>query len=258
MDVFDFMAVYTFVFGLVLGSFLNVCIYRIPLKKSIIRPASSCPQCGQKIRFYDNIPVISYLILMGRCRNCHHPISWQYPVVELATGLLSLALFIRYDLSFQYGVFFLFMVLLLIISFIDLHHQLIPDVLSLPGMVAGFASVFLLHHISWLASLLGLFIGYASFYLIAVGFKYATGKEGMGLGDAKLLGMIGAWMGWKALIPVVMMSSLTGAVIGTAALLLARKGLRVRIPFGPFLSMGAMVYFFFGPQLLRWYLNLFM
>ena len=258
MNVNIFMAIYSLLFGLALGSFLNVCIYRIPLKKSIVRPASGCPNCGHKIKFYDNIPLISYLLLRGKCRYCGQGISWQYPTVETMTGLLSLALFTRYGLSYQYGLFLIFISLLLTISFIDLHYQIIPDILSLPGIVVGFAGTLIFTQMQWLESLLGILIGYVSFFLVAIGFEYLTGKEGMGLGDAKLLAMIGAWMGWKSLLPVVMISSLSGALIGTAGLLLARKGLKVRIPFGPFLSMGAMCYFFFGPQLIRWYLGLFL
>lgn len=255
MDVGSLIALYAFLLGLALGSFMNVCIYRIPLKKSIIHPPSSCPNCGKKIRFYDNIPLVSYLLLLGKCRHCRHPISWRYPAVEAMTGLLSLALFIRYGLSYQYILFLLFTASIVTISFIDLDHQIIPDILSLSGVIAGLAIAFIPGNISWLNSLIGIIAGGGSLFLVGFVYEKLTGKQGMGGGDVKLLAMIGAWMGWKALPFVLLISSLMGAVIGSVFLLAAGKGYRVRIPFGPFLSLGALLYLFFGPQLTSWYLN---
>ena len=257
MGLDSLMVIYSVLIGLALGSFMNVCIYRIPLRKSIIRPSSSCPGCGENIRFYDNIPIFSYLLLLGRCRHCGEPISWRYPTVEALTGLLSMALFIRYGLSYQYVMFLLFSATLVTISFIDLDHQIIPDVLSLPGIALGLGTSLIPGNISWSESLIGIILGYGSLFVIEVTFKHITGKEGMGRGDAKLLAMIGAWMGWKPLLPVILISSLTGAIIGSAALLLSGKGLRVKIPFGPFLALGALLYLFFGPELTSWYLALF-
>ena len=253
MGLGSLMVVYSVLFGLALGSFMNVCIYRIPLKKSIISPPSSCPHCGERIRFYDNIPLISYLLLLGKCRHCRHLLAWHYPAVEALTGLLSLILFIRYGLSYQYLFFLLFTASLVTISFIDLHHKIIPDVLSLPGIVAGWSTSFFLGNISWLDSLLGIIAGGGSLFLVGFFYKQLTGREGMGGGDIKLLAMIGAWMGWRSLPLIVLISSLTGAIIGSAFLLLAGKGFRFRIPFGPFLSLGALLYFFFGPELTSWY-----
>ena len=256
MDFGSLIALYSLLVGLALGSFMNVCIYRIPLEKSIIRPSSSCPNCGKKIRFYDNIPLISYLLLLGRCRHCHHPISWRYPAVEALTGLLSLALFIRYGLSFQYLLFLLFAATLVTISFIDLDHQIIPDVMSIPGIVAGLAAAFIPGNVSWFDSIIGIIGGGGTLFLVGLIYEKLTGKQGMGGGDVKLLAMIGAWMGWRSLPFVLLVSSLTGAIIGSIFLLMAGKGYRVRIPFGPFLSLGALFYIFFGPQLTNWYINL--
>lgn len=256
MNLSSLMAVYSALFGLALGSFINVCIYRIPLKKSIINPPSTCPNCGEKIRFYDNIPLISYLLLLGKCRRCRHPISWQYPTVEALTGMLSLALFIRYGLSYQYFLFLLFIASLVTISFIDLHHKIIPDVLSLPGIIVGWATSFIFVHISWLDSLIGVIGGGGVLFLLGLSYKRLTGREGMGGGDVKLLAMIGAWMGWRALPLIVLISSLTGLVIGFVSLSLAGKGYRARIPFGPFLSLAALVYFFFGRELTSLYFRL--
>ena len=244
-------------FGLTIGSFLNVCIYRIPEKKSIISPPSSCPWCGERIRFYDNIPLFSYLLLLGRCRHCRHSISWQYPVVEVLTGALSFFLYTRYKLSFQYLFTFAFSAMLVTISFIDLRHQIIPDILSLPGILTGWAVSFFFGNGFWFDSLIGSAAGGGALLLVAFVYEHLTGREGIGGGDIKLLAMIGAWMGWRALPLILLMSSLTGAVIGAVFLLLAGKGYRARIPFGPFLSLGAMLYLFWGPDFTRWYFGLF-
>ena len=256
MDSGSFMVLSSVLFGLVLGSFINVCIYRIPLKKSIISPASSCPYCGEQIRFYDNIPLVSYLLLLGRCRHCKHCIAWHYPAVEALTALLSLALFIRYALSYQYFLFLLFTATLVTISFIDLHHKIIPDLFSLPGIIIGFASSFILTHIFWLDSLIGIIAGAGSLFFIGFIYKRIAGRPGIGGGDVKLLAMIGAWMGWRHLPVIVFIASLTGAVVGSTVLWLTGKGYRVKIPFGPFLSLGALVCFFFGPELTGWYYSL--
>jgi len=249
---------FSFLMGLSLGSFLNVCIYRIPLKQSIAHPPSSCPHCGERIRFYDNIPLLSYLFLMGRCRQCGHRISLRYPIVEGLTGLLSLMLFTTYGISFQYLLLLLFSATLVTISFIDLDHRIIPDLLSLPGVAAGWAVSLFPWSVYWLDSLIGTVAGGGSLYLVATVYERVTGREGMGGGDIKLLAMIGAWMGWQALPLIVLIASLTGAVIGSVFILCAGEGYRFRIPFGPFLSSGALLYLFFGQDLTRWYFGLFL
>ncbi|MDY6972464.1 MAG: prepilin peptidase [Thermodesulfobacteriota bacterium] len=256
MGLDSLMIAYSVLFGLALGSFMNVCIHRIPLRKSIISPPSSCPYCGERIRFYDNIPLISYVLLLGKCRHCRHFLAWHYPVVEALTGLLSLVLFIRFGLSYQYFLFLLFSTTLLVISFIDIHHKIIPDALSLPGIAAGWTTSVFLGNINWLDSLIGTIAGGGSLFLVGFVYEHLTGREGMGGGDVKLLAMIGAWMGWRPLPLIVLISSLTGAIIGSAFLLMAGKGFRFRIPFGPFLSLGALLYFFFGPELTSLYLRL--
>jgi len=256
MNMDSVMVVYSALLGLILGSFVNVCIYRIPLKKSIVFPPSSCPNCNEKIRFYDNIPLISYILLLGKCRHCQNPLAWHYPFVEAVTGLLSLALFIKYGLSYQYFLYLLFTTSLVAISFIDLQHQIIPDVISLPGIVAGLATSFLPGNISWLDSLIGIIAGGGSLYLVAFVYERITGKEGMGGGDIKLLAMIGAWLGWMSLHFIILISSLAGVIVGVPCLLMAGKGLRVRIPFGPFLALGALLFFFFGHAIMIWYYQL--
>jgi leader peptidase (prepilin peptidase)/N-methyltransferase len=257
MALYSMRTLFAFLFGLALGSFLNVCIHRVPIHKSIVHPPSSCPQCGKRIRFYDNIPLISYLLLGGKCRFCRAPIPVHYPAVELISGLLSMALFIRYGLSPQYFVFLVFSASLIIISFIDLHHKIIPDVISLPGILLGLAfSVLKWNGVPWLDSLIGIIGGGGFLFVVAVVFERLTGKEGMGGGDVKLLAMIGGWMGWRTLPFIILISSLSGTLIGGSSLLLSGRGYRTRIPFGPFLSLGALVFLFFGNRLVFWYYGL--
>lgn len=245
------VTIFSLLFGLILGSFLNVCIHRIPLKRSIIRPPSSCPQCGERIRFYDNIPLISYIILRGRCRFCQKPIPIRYPMVEFLTGLLSTALYARYGLSPQYFLLLSFSASLIIVSFIDLGHQIIPDIISLPGILVGLAtiSVFKLNGISWKDSLIGIIVGGGSLLLISILFEWLRGKEGMGMGDVKLLAMIGAWMGYLALPYIVLISSLAGILIGGGSLLLNHRKFSEKIPYGPFLVLGTLTYLFFAAEL---------
>jgi leader peptidase (prepilin peptidase)/N-methyltransferase len=248
---------FALLFGLAIGSFLNVCIYRIPLKKSIINPPSSCPQCGERIRIYDNIPLLSYIVLLGRCRSCRHPIPIRYPLVEAITGLVSAALFMRFHLSPEYFLFFGFAAALLVIAFIDLDHKIIPDILSIPALIIGFAATLLkLGVIPWTESLVGIIGGGGFLYLVATFFEKLRGHQGMGGGDVKMLAMIGAWVGWRALPLIILISSLAGILIGGGSLLLAQKGMRTRIPFGPFLALGALVWLFFSHDLQGWLFRL--
>jgi leader peptidase (prepilin peptidase)/N-methyltransferase len=242
--------VFSLVFGLVLGSFLNVCIYRIPHGKSIVHPPSSCPHCGVRIKFYDNIPLLSYLLLMGRCRSCKTGISVRYPVVELTTGLLSMALFMRYGFSLQYLALMAFCSSLLVVAFIDIDHKIIPDVISLPGILVGFGlSALPTTPLSVLESGIGILLGGGSLYVVGVVYRWIRRQEGMGGGDIKLLAMIGAWMGWKSLPLVILISSFAGALIGGGCLLLARRNLGEAIPFGPFLVLGALLCLFFQKEI---------
>ncbi len=242
--------------GLCLGSFLNVCIYRLPLGKSIISPPSHCPSCEKALRFYDNIPVLSYLVLAGRCRWCSQKISWRYPAVEILVATVSFSLFIRYGLTYQYCLLLVFLLALVVVSFIDLEHQIIPDSISIPGIAAGLAASFLLAHTSFADSLIGAAGGGLALFAVAYLYELAAGRAGMGGGDIKLLAMIGAWMGWKALPMIVFLSSLSGALIGFVYLAFSRKGMRARIPFGPFLSLGTIIYLFFGRNIERFYVSL--
>ncbi|WP_456369650.1 prepilin peptidase [Thermodesulfatator atlanticus] len=239
-----------FIFGSLIGSFLNVCAWRLPREESIIRPGSHCPKCGTPIKWYDNIPIVSYLFLRGKCRYCKEPISLRYPIVELFTGLLSLAVFLRFGLAPAYLGFFVFCAALLLVSLIDLDHQIIPDEISLPGILVGLAFSLYNPLTTPLDALLGALCGAGGLYLLAEFYYFLTKREGLGGGDLKLLAMIGAFLGVKSLIPVVFIASLVGAVIGISLSIFYRiKEKRTfAIPFGPFLSLGAVIYLFI-PQL---------
>lgn len=245
-----------FLFGLIIGSFLNVCIYRLPKSKSIVFPGSSCTQCGAEIPFYDNIPVLSYLILKGKCRFCKTSISFRYPLVEIISGLMAAALFLKFGLTPEMPVYYVFIASLLVVTFIDIDFQIIPDVISLPGIPIFFAASFILSDMTYVESILGILLGGGSLYAIAWGYSAIMKKEGMGGGDIKLLAMIGAAIGWKGVIFTVFVSSTVGSIIGVILMVLTEKNMKLSIPFGPFLSIGAMAYVFFGPELIHWYFNL--
>ena len=247
-----------FMFGMCIGSFLNVCIFRLPSSTSIINPSRSfCPQCNSAIQFYDNIPVVSYLWLKGRCRNCEAPISLRYPLVELMTGILAIAILFMFGLTLEGVIYFVFISSLLVITFIDIDHKIIPDIISLPGIPIGLAASFVLPAMTFKSSLLGLLVGGGSLLIVAWTYNLITRKEGMGGGDIKLLGMIGTFIGWKGVIFTIFVASLAGTFVGMIVMLLKRKNLRFAIPFGPFLSIGAMSYVFFGEKFLYWYFYLF-
>lgn len=239
------------VFGAVVGSFLNVVILRLPSKgESIMFPASHCPGCQRPLHWYENIPVLSYLALRGRCRSCDMRISPQYPLVEVALAALSAALAARFGLSFAVGYYFVFVAALLVIIFIDIHHQIIPDVISLPGIVLGFAGSFGHDLVSWQQSGLGILLGGGLLYAVALGYFALTRRDGMGGGDIKLLAMIGAFLGWQSLPYVLFSSSLVGSLVGLLAMVRQGRGGQTRIPFGPFLAFGALSYLFFQADIL--------
>ncbi len=241
--------------GAAVGSFLNVCISRIPEGISIVSPSSRCPQCGHPIRFYDNLPVISYLLLLGKCRDCRGRISLRYPLVELITAAFAWLLFQKYGLAPAYPAAFIFVCTLIVITFIDLDQQIIPHVLTLSGIpVFAFLAV-LFMGLTAVDTFLGIMIGAGTLYFVAVYYEALTGREGMGGGDVNLLAMLGAFFGWKALLFILLVSSLIGAVMGVAVILFKGKDLRYAIPFGPFLCLAAVVYLFFGDQLTRLFLS---
>lgn len=232
--------------GAAIGSFLNVLIYRIPEGQSIIFPSSRCPKCKHSIRFYDNIPVISYLILRGRCRGCREKISLRYPFVEAIAALLSMFLFWKYGLSIKYLFSFTFTCALIVITFIDLDHQIIPDVITLPGIPLFFLMAIFFMGIPVLEALLGILIGGGCLFAIAFLYEIITKREGIGGGDIKLLAMLGAFLGWKSLFFILFVSSLLGTVVGISIMIAKGKDMKYAVPFGPFLSIAAVVYLFVG------------
>lgn len=249
------LIVVSILFGAIVGSFLNVCIIRLPKEESIITPGSHCPYCHEPIAFYDNIPLLSYFILRGRCRHCKKSISIQYPIVEGITALCSLLLFIKYGLSPTYLLYFAFVSALIVITGIDLYYQIIPDVISLPGIGVGLLGALLFLPIAFLNSLLGMLLGGGSLFLVGTLYHWLFKREGMGGGDVKLLAMIGAFLGWKAVILTIILGSLVGSVIGIIIILLKGKDFKYAIPFGPFLSLGAVVSLFFQDEIISWYLQ---
>jgi leader peptidase (prepilin peptidase)/N-methyltransferase len=239
----------SFVLGAVVGSFLNVIILRLPEEKSIVFPASHCPKCQHAIRVYDNIPLISYLFLKGRCRDCGGSISGRYPLVEGLTAILSLLIYWKFGLSLQYLCVFVFTCSLVVITFIDLDHQIIPDVISLPGIPVFFLAAVFVMNLPFLDAFLGFLIGGGVLYSVAFVYELITKREGMGGGDIKLLAMIGAFLGWQSLLFVLLISSFAGAAVGIAIMIAKGRDMKYAVPFGPFLSLGAIAYLFFGAYL---------
>ncbi len=245
----------SFLFGAIVGSFLNVCVYRLPREESIVFPGSHCPYCKTPIRFYDNIPIISYILLRGKCRYCSHIISPQYPIIEGLTAFSSVLLFIKYGISLNYLIYFAFVSALIVITVIDLYHQIIPDVISLPGIGVGLLSSLILSNITFWESLIGIISGGGILFLVAVGYQWLFKREGMGGGDVKLLAMIGAFLGWKSVFLTIILSSFIGSVVGIVLIAIKGKNLKYAIPFGPFLSLGAVISLFYQNEIIYWYLR---
>ena len=250
------LTIISIIFGALVGSFLNVCIFRLPKEESIVWPGSHCPHCKNAIKFYDNIPLVSYFLLRGRCRYCKGSISLQYPLVEGITALSSLFLIIKFGPSLSYLVYFAFVSALIVITVIDLYHQIIPDVISLPGIGVGLLVSLIIPQITFSNSLIGVLLGGGSLFLVATLYQWFFKREGMGGGDVKLLAMIGAFLGWKAVILTILLSSLIGSVTGITIMVLQGKNFKYAIPFGPFLSLGAVISLFYGQNIINWYLYL--
>ena len=251
VDAFDWLAA----FGLIIGSFLNVCIGRLPAGESIVSPGSRCPSCRIAIRWFDNIPVLSYLLLGGRCRACRASISVRYPIVEAMTALAFVLQGAAVGDDPPLLASRLLLTTILIILFgTDLETQRLPNVLTVPGIVVGLLfSVFLPPGLS--ACLAGAALGGGILLAIRWGWRKATGVDGMGLGDVKMLAMIGAFLGWRLVIVVLFLSSLTGAVVGVALMVMQHRSLKHRLPFGTFLAVAAYAASIVGDSLVTWYLQ---
>ncbi len=241
--------VLTLGFGAIVGSFLNVCIYRLPRRESLILPGSHCPRCATPIHWYDNIPVLSFLLLLGRCRACREAISWRYPLVEASTMFLFILAWLRFGLTFEGLRAAVLASALLVVAGIDLDHKIIPDRVTLPGILVGLAWAWLLPP-GIGASVVGTVVGGGLFYVIA----WAS-RGGMGGGDIKLAAMLGAFLGWRVGLLAIFVGVVAGGVVGVALLVLELRGRKDAIPFGPFLSLGGVVALFWGDPILRWYLG---
>ena len=244
-----------FVLGAIVGSFLNVCASRLPKRRSLWAPGSACPNCAYPIRWYDNVPILSFLFLRGRCRDCRAPIARRYPIVELGTALLFTSAYVHIGLGWELAFTPFFLSALLVVTVFDLEHQLIPDRVTLPAIMAGFAGSLLGGRPSWLDSLLGILVGGGIIYAIIQCSRLILGVDGMGGGDVTFAAMIGAFLGWKLLLLGLFLAVLVGAAVALALLAAGRKGGKDPIPFGPFLALGGAISLFWGKEILRWYLR---
>ncbi|WP_447974861.1 prepilin peptidase [Nitrospira sp. Kam-Ns4a] len=240
--------------GMVVGSFLNVCIHRLPRRESVVWPRSRCPTCMALIPPYDNIPILSYVLLRGRCRACRAPIPLRYPIVEGLNGLGYAVILWWFGPGWPAVIYAAWCSALLVVAAIDLSHQIIPNVITLPGIVLGFLCAATLLPVGAADSLLGIVLGYGLPWGLARAYRALRGKEGMGLGDAKLLAMIGAFLGWQPVLLTIMVGALTGSVVGLTLIALRVLRRDQYIPFGPFLALGALIALFFHGDLVTWYI----
>lgn len=273
------IGVFAALFGLVIGSFLNVCIVRIPERKSIVMPASACPKCGAAIKPWDNIPVISWLLLGGKCRSCKTKIAWMYPVVELLTGALFWGCYYAFGLTTEALKWAIFSALMIVLVFTDMRERILPDVVNFSGFAAGLLLSLVTRPsdgialwignrifdfpppmpvISLADALLGAAFGSGLLWLVAEMYFRLRGREGMGMGDVKMMLMAGAFLGLKRTLLTILAGSVLGSVLGLAFMMAKRKGSDYELPFGTFLGMAAVLVMFFGTPLVNWYLSLMM
>ena len=279
MALSTFIGIFVFLFGLIIGSFLNVCIVRIPSGKSIVLPASACPKCGLAIRPYDNIPVLSYLLLRGKCRGCKTKISPMYPAVELLTGLLFLGCFYVFGISVETAKWAAFSAIMVVLVFTDLRERILPDVVNFTGLGIGLifslfikptdgTALWIANHLfdypppspvlSLVDAILGAAVGGGLLWLVSEAYFKLRGREGMGLGDVKMMLMAGAFLGAKRTLLTILAGSLLGSVLGLAVILARRKDAEYELPFGTFLGAGALLVVFFGTPIVNWYQSLLM
>lgn len=256
--------IWSIFFGLAIGSFLNVCIHRIPRNMSLILPASSCPSCGNQISAYDNIPVISYLLLRGKCRHCKEPISARYPLIETLNALMYLAVIWRFGVGWHTPFILALCSAMIVITFIDLEFQIIPDAITLPGIAVGIiAGSFFMpdpflreNALGFKNAAVGFALGGGLFYLIAVLSSMAFRQEAMGGGDIKMMAMLGPFLGWQSMLLTTFAGSLLGSIVGIAMVVFKGRERYAKIPFGPFLAAGAIISLFFGEDIIRLYGNI--
>jgi leader peptidase (prepilin peptidase)/N-methyltransferase len=243
---------FAFLFGAIVGSFLNVCIHRLPRGESVVTPSSRCPGCGTPIRAWDNIPLLSFLILRGRCRDCGQPISWRYPLVEGLTGLLFALTVLRFGLTALTASLLCLVSALVVVAFVDLDHQIIPNAITLPGIPLGLLAG-LVGGPPILDRILGVLTGAGFLYLVLLYGSALYGQDAMGEGDLNLMALVGAFLGWRAVVITLLVGCLSGSLIGLTLIALRQLGRREHIPFGPFLVLGALVSLYWGDTLVAWY-----
>ncbi|MEW5806007.1 MAG: prepilin peptidase [Acidobacteriota bacterium] len=251
-----FIIIFLIAFGATLGSFMNVCIYRIPKHLSIVKPRSFCPACGSLIPWYQNIPVLSYFLLLGNCASCGARISPVYPFVEIVAAVATVSLYLEFGLAIEFIAYLPFTLALIVLFFIDYREKLLPDEITISGIILGIGLSPLLKHLGILNSILGAATGFVGFYLIAFIYERLTGKEGMGGGDIKMITMVGAFLGLKGVLATIFIASLTGAIVGLLLIIFFRKSFKHALPFGCFISIGSLIFLFAGERLLNCYLSL--
>lgn len=274
-----YIAAVVFIFGLIFGSFLNVCISRLPAGKSIVHPGSSCPKCGKPIKPYDNIPVLSYLVLLGKCRNCKARISPVYPAVELLTGALFLLCYLEFGNAVLTVKWAAFSAILVVLIFTDWHARILPDKVNFTGLAFALAISFFVRPedgtASWIAArlfdfpppapvisfadaLIGAAVGGGLLWIVGEGYFRLRGREGMGFGDVKMMLMAGAFLGLRRTILTILAGSILGALLGAIFIIASRKGSNYELPFGTFLGAAALLVVFFGSPIVAWYQSLFL
>ena len=253
---FGAMELGVFVWGTLIGSFLTVCIYRMPRQQSIVTPRSACPNCGRQIGWYDNVPLLSFILLGGRCRNCRASIPSRYPIVELVNGVGYVAILWRFGWGWPALVYGVFFSALLIISWIDWDYLIISDAITLPGIILGVLCSLWILPVGFFNSLIGVIVGGGVLLAMAWISPFLFGKEGLGGGDIKLLAMVGAFLGWKLALVTLMIASILGALVGVGLMVVSAMKRGQYLPFGPFLALGAVISLLFGPEILAGYLGL--
>ncbi|HHS12527.1 MAG TPA: prepilin peptidase [bacterium] len=242
------------ILGLVFGSFLNVVIYRLPRNESLVRPGSHCPGCGRPVRWYDNIPVIGFIILRGECRHCGEPISWQYPAVEIITAVLAAALYLRYGLSAHFLAYTVLSLFLIPISVIDIQKGLILNKLTLPGFILGVPLILCLQIEHWQSILIASVGGGVVLLLFAYLGKLMFRKESLGMGDVKLIVLIGVYLGFPAVMLALFLGAFTAMIFIAGGMIFKQIKVGSTIPFGPFIALGTLGYLLWGEAIIRWYI----
>jgi len=250
------IALYVAIFGLIVGSYLNVVVYRLPLGLSTVYPRSRCPGCGSLIRARDNVPVLSFLLLRGRCRTCGTPISWRYPLVEATTGALFVACLLRFGLTPQAATAVLFSCLMLVLALIDYDHMILPDRITLPGVAVGIATQLVAPLAGLWPAVLGALLGAGILLAVWGLWLLVRREEGMGLGDVKMLALAGAFLGWPGVLVTLFFGALSGSIVGIALMRRGSVDMRSKLPFGVFLALGGLIALFFGDALVAWYAGL--